>query len=148
MIKDKSYDCLDNNVIKQVKLRPTARNCGYQFLVDTGPMGANWFFKDGDRSDPWGCRVSAKSLALASQGAEEMKLRCDRFLSDLGVTYGPGDCRLSRLDFAVDFLRLLRRIVYFGSVIFKLLIISCSLKRVSYLLIFMLFRAELIHFEY
>ena len=38
---------------------------GYQFNVDTGPLGVTWLIKDAERSDPWGCRASIKSLPLA-----------------------------------------------------------------------------------
>lgn len=75
---------------------------GYQFTVDTGPLGAIWFFKDGVRSDPWGCRVSIKSLPLALFGAAEMKQRCDEFLRRLGCQLNTTACRVSRVDHAFD----------------------------------------------
>lgn len=75
---------------------------GYQFNVDTGPLGVTWLIKDAERSDPWGCRASIKSLPLALFGAEEMKRRCDEFLLALGAQLRPMDCRVSRVDFAID----------------------------------------------
>jgi len=75
---------------------------GYQYTVDTGPLGAIWFFKDGVRSDPWGCRVSIKSLPLALFGAAEMKQRCDEFLHRLGCQPSITACRISRVDYAFD----------------------------------------------
>ncbi|MEQ8299380.1 MAG: hypothetical protein RH945_02435 [Hyphomonas sp.] len=77
---------------------------GYQFNVDTGLLGETWLIKEAERSDPWGCRVSIKSLPLALFGAEEMKRRCDIFLAELGVHLRPTDCRVSRIDFAIDML--------------------------------------------
>ena len=77
---------------------------GYQFNVDTGQLGETWLIKEAERSDPWGCRVSIKSLPLALFGAEEMKRRCDNFLLGLGAHLRPMDCRVSRVDFAIDML--------------------------------------------
>lgn len=75
---------------------------GYQYTVDTGPLGATWFFKDGVRSDPWGCRVSIKSLPLALYGIAEMKQRCDALLLALGCLLSAATCRISRVDYAID----------------------------------------------
>ena len=46
---------------------------GYRYTCDTGPMGATWFFKVPSPSDPWGVRVSAKSLTLALTGVRAVE---------------------------------------------------------------------------
>lgn len=85
-------------------VKPSGSKGGYQYTVDTGLLGAIWMFKEKARSDPWGCRVSFKSFPLAIFGLEEMKKRADVFLQTLGVKIQIGDWRLSRVDFAADFL--------------------------------------------
>lgn len=77
---------------------------GYKFIVDTGELGAVYFFKEEDRSDPWGCRVSHRSLPLALFGAAEAKRRSEEFLSAMGFVIVAGICRVSRVDFALDLL--------------------------------------------
>ena len=78
---------------------------GYTFSVDTGVMGANWWFKE-PRSgpNPWGARVSSRSLPLALKGIEAVKEEHDQFLIDLGILFTEVDRRISRLDYAIDFL--------------------------------------------
>jgi hypothetical protein len=78
---------------------------GYTFSVDTGVMGANWWFKE-PRSgpNPWGARVSSRSLPLAMKGIEAVKEQHDQFLIDLGILFTEVDRRISRLDYAIDFL--------------------------------------------
>jgi len=77
---------------------------GYLYSVDTGVMGAVWWFKEpnGNR-DPWGARVSSRALPLATQGIEAVKAEHDQFLIDLGMPFTEIDRRISRLDYAIDF---------------------------------------------
>ncbi|GLK50879.1 hypothetical protein [Maricaulis virginensis] len=77
---------------------------GYAFSVDTGIMGANWWFKEPGTRDPWGARVSSRALPLAIKGIEAVKADLDRFLIALGMTFSEIDRRLSRIDYALDFL--------------------------------------------
>ncbi|PHS21048.1 MAG: hypothetical protein COA85_13460 [Robiginitomaculum sp.] len=78
---------------------------GYTYTVDTGVLGATWFFKENKSSaDTWGVRVSSKSLPLALNGAEHVKRQHDAFLTDLGCAWHPTGCRVSRIDYAIDFL--------------------------------------------
>jgi len=77
---------------------------GYAFSVDTGAMGANWWFKEPGTRDPWGARVSSRALSLVTNGIEAVKAEHDQFLRDLGMTFTDIDCRLSRIDYAIDFL--------------------------------------------
>lgn len=77
---------------------------GYLYSVDTGVMGAVWWFKEpnGNR-DPWGARVSSRALPLATQGIEAVKAEHDQFLIELGMSFTEIDRRISRLDYAIDF---------------------------------------------
>ncbi|MBL4539901.1 MAG: hypothetical protein JKP96_14660 [Oceanicaulis sp.] len=77
---------------------------GYLYSVDTGVMGAVWWFKEpnGNR-DLWGARVSSRALPLATQGIEAVKAEHDQFLIDLGMSFTEIDRRISRLDYAIDF---------------------------------------------
>lgn len=77
---------------------------GYAFSVDTGVMGANWWFKEPGTRDPWGARVSSRALPLATKGIETIKAEHDQFLMDLGMTFSEIDRRLSRIDYAIDHL--------------------------------------------
>ena len=77
---------------------------GYLYSVDTGVMGAVWWFKEpnGNR-DPWGARGSSRALPLATKGIEAVKAEHDQFLIDLGMPFTEIDRRISRLDYAIDF---------------------------------------------
>ncbi|MGY6626896.1 MAG: hypothetical protein ACXIVL_00110 [Oceanicaulis sp.] len=76
---------------------------GYAFAIDTGVMGANWWFKRPGTGDRWGARVSSRSLPLALKGIEAVKAEHDQFLITLGMTFGEIDRRISRIDYALDF---------------------------------------------
>ncbi|MBO6796952.1 hypothetical protein [Maricaulis sp.] len=78
---------------------------GYAYSVDTGELGANWWFKEPRTArDPWGVRASSRALPLAVHGIEHVKQAMDQFLTDLGMTFEEVDRRISRLDYALDFL--------------------------------------------
>lgn len=77
---------------------------GYLYTVDTGVMGAIWWFKEPTSNrDPWGARVSSRALPLATKGIEAIKAEHDQFLIDLGMSFTEIDRRISRLDYAIDF---------------------------------------------
>lgn len=77
---------------------------GYAYAVDTGVMGANWWFKEPGTGDRWGARASSRALPLATKGIEAVKAELDQFLIALGMSFTMIDCRLSRIDYAIDFL--------------------------------------------
>ena len=76
---------------------------GYAFSIDTGVMGANWWFKEPGTGDAWGARVSSRALPLATRGIEAVKAEHDQFLIDLGMRFTELDRRISRIDYAIDF---------------------------------------------
>src|SRR5688500_16451434 len=75
---------IEHNGVKMHVAESGARG-GYAFRCDTGPNGATWFFKQPNRSDPWGARVSVKSLALALYGLGGVRARLYAFLDALGI---------------------------------------------------------------
>ncbi len=78
---------------------------GYAYTIDTGALGATWFFKENKSSaDTWGVRVSSKSLPLALNGAERVKTALDAFLTSLSCEWSQAGCRVSRIDYAIDLL--------------------------------------------
>lgn len=82
----------------------TGMKGGYAYLCDTGPDGATWFFKRPNRKDPWGIRVSVKSLALALYGLGGVRKRLYEFLDGIGVRTTPHGVSIGRVDYAVDVL--------------------------------------------
>jgi len=77
---------------------------GYAFKCDTGPLGATWFFKRPNAKDPWGIRVSSKSLMLSTYGLDGARERIEGTLAALGCTLLPQPESIGRVDFAVDVL--------------------------------------------
>ncbi len=77
---------------------------GYAFRCDTGPDGATWFLKRPKPSDPWGVRVSAKSLALALYGLGGVRARLYATMDALGIVVPVGGESIGRVDYAVDVL--------------------------------------------
>src|SRR6056297_1703751 len=69
----------------------TGAKGGYQCRADTGDFGATWMFKQPNPSDPWGIRVSMKSLPLAIDGLAGAREQIEAFLDALGS--GPIDLR-------------------------------------------------------
>lgn len=77
---------------------------GYAFRCDTGPDGATWFFKEPNGNDPWGIRVSVKSLTLALYGLGGARAQIYEFLDGIGVHVSEGAESISRVDYCVDHL--------------------------------------------
>ena len=77
---------------------------GYAFRCDTGDLGATWFFKRPKAKDPWGVRVSVKSLALATYGLAGIRERIEGTLAALDFRLGTQPESIGRVDFAVDVL--------------------------------------------
>ncbi len=77
---------------------------GYAYRCDTGPFGATWFFKEPNARDPWGVRVSCKSLPLAVHGLGWVRADIYAFLEALGIATTPEGVSIGRVDYAVDIL--------------------------------------------
>ena len=77
---------------------------GYRYICDTGPLGATWFFKVPSLSDPWGVRVSAKSLPLALIGIRAVEADFIAFVTALCGELAPNAVSLGRVDYCLDFL--------------------------------------------
>lgn len=91
---------------QRMMVAPDGMLGGYRYRVDSGPLGAIWAFKCPNRADPWGMRVSVKSLTLAVLGLTQVRLDLDVFLACIGADIGPGDESISRVDCAIDVLSL------------------------------------------
>lgn len=77
---------------------------GYRYTCDTGPMGATWFFKVPSPNDPWGVRVSAKSLPLALNGIRAVEADFITLVNALCGNLAPDAVSLGRVDYCLDFL--------------------------------------------
>ena len=77
---------------------------GYAYRCDTGPEGAIWFFKKPNIRDPWGVRVSTKSLPLAVHGLGWVRTDLYKTLASLDIQTQPNKMSISRVDYAIDFL--------------------------------------------
>lgn len=82
----------------------TGARGGYRFTCDTGPIGAIWFFKVPNPSDPWGVRVSVKSLPLALNGIRAVEADLLALVSAFCGKLVPDDVSLGRVDYCLDFL--------------------------------------------
>lgn len=89
---------------KKLHVTESGARGGYAFRCDTGPLGATWFFKRPNASDPWGIRVSAKSLMLATYGLQSARERIEGTLQALGCSLAVRPESIGRVDFAVDVL--------------------------------------------
>lgn len=87
-----------------LEVAETGARGGYAFRCDTGPFGATWFFKKPKAGDPWGVRVSVKSLALALYGLGGVRARLYEFMERLGIAAPLGGESIGRIDYAVDIL--------------------------------------------
>jgi hypothetical protein len=77
---------------------------GYKFRCDTGPDGETWFFKKPNPRDPWGIRVSVKSLSLALYGLGGVRARIFEFMEAIGAPYKDGAESIGRVDYCIDLL--------------------------------------------
>ncbi|MCC3305845.1 hypothetical protein [Sneathiella sp. HT1-7] len=77
---------------------------GYAYRVDTGPDGETWFFRKPNPRDPWGIRVSVKSLSLALYGLGGVRTRLFDFMEVIGAPYPDGAESIGRVDCCLDFL--------------------------------------------
>ncbi|WP_411820228.1 hypothetical protein ABFZ85_01990 [Hyphococcus formosus] len=93
-------------VIKDIAMHVSDHGArgGYKYVCDTGPLGASWFFKSPTTKDPWGVRVSLKSLTLALIGLENGVQEIFRVLQVLCDDVDNAKVSLGRIDYALDFL--------------------------------------------
>jgi len=77
---------------------------GYAFLLDCGPDGARLAIKKPNPKNKWGITITYGSFFLALHGLGAAKANSEDVLRRLGVTYGPDDVSISRVDFCVDIL--------------------------------------------
>ena len=76
---------------------------GYRYACDTGPLGANWFFKKPTPRDDWGIRVSIRALPLAQNGIESVSADLLEIVSALGGEVQADCVSISRVDYAIDY---------------------------------------------
>ncbi len=74
---------------------------GYAFIVDTGPLGAKWMFKNNADPRQWNIFVSPSATMLLAYGYEGTRDKLWAFLDDLGAK--TTDHSINRADFAMDF---------------------------------------------
>lgn len=77
---------------------------GYAYRVDTGTLGATWFFKKPRAGDPWGVRVSFKSRPLALFGLEKVRADFEKTCLKLGLRVPLDGISIGRVDYAIDIL--------------------------------------------
>lgn len=82
----------------------TGAKGGYAYRCDTGPDGASWFFKRPNGRNPWGIRVSSKSLALALYGIDGVRTRMYDFMEAIGINTKLLKVSIGRVDYAIDVL--------------------------------------------
>jgi hypothetical protein len=74
---------------------------GYAFIVDTGPTGAKWMFKNNTDLRQWNIFVSPRASMLLAYGYEGTRDRLWNELESMGAK--PTDHSINRVDFAMDF---------------------------------------------
>ncbi|MRU14960.1 hypothetical protein FDP25_05905 [Roseovarius sp. A21] len=77
---------------------------GYSFLLEDGPLGAQWAFKKPNPKDPWGVRVAIGSTFLATQGLGEVRAYIADTMDALGMPFKTDQVSIGRADFCVDIL--------------------------------------------
>ena len=87
---------------KKLHIGSAGARGGYAYTLDTGELGATWFFKRGKKSDDWNARVSVKSATLAAYGYQVVKKQLYSDLKTFGI-YRTQES-VGRVDFAIDFL--------------------------------------------
>lgn len=76
---------------------------GYRYACDTGPLGANWFFKKPSSRDDWGIRVSVRAMPLALKGIDAVYAELVAIVSALGGELRADCVSISRIDYAIDY---------------------------------------------
>ncbi len=75
---------------------------GYAFMLDTGPLGELWSFKENTSISQWNISVSVHASSLASYGYHATRDRLIERLKAMGCKVAKESIR--RADFAMDFL--------------------------------------------
>lgn len=87
---------------KKLLVAESGARGGYAYRASTGLLGATWFFKRPNPSDPWGVRVSCGSFMLAELGLGRARSEIYRTMEQLGVSVQPHGESIGRIDYAID----------------------------------------------
>lgn len=82
------------------------RSGGMAFSAHTGDMGAEWYFLDPENrpaNNP-GITVDFRAFLLATGGLKAAQDHLEACMRAFGIPYGENQLRVTRTDFAVDFL--------------------------------------------
>ena len=82
------------------------RSGGMAFSAHTGDMGAEWYFLDPENrpaNNP-GVTVDFRAFLLATGGLRAAQAHLEACMQAFGIPYGDHQVRVTRTDFAVDFL--------------------------------------------
>ncbi|MDW3117825.1 MAG: hypothetical protein R8G60_08560 [Roseovarius pacificus] len=82
------------------------RSGGMAFSAHTGDMGAEWYFLDPENrpaNNP-GITVDFRALLLAPGGLKAAQKHLEACMQAFGIPYGENQVRVTRTDFAIDFL--------------------------------------------
>lgn len=74
---------------------------GYAFIIDTGPLGAKWMFKNNADPRQWNIFASPNATMLLAYGYEGTRDKLWKFLDVIGAKIS--DHSINRADFAMDF---------------------------------------------
>ncbi len=74
---------------------------GYAFIVDTGPLGATWMFKNNLDTKQWNIFASPRATMLLAFGYKGTRDRLWQTLDDMGAIMT--NHSINRADFAMDF---------------------------------------------
>lgn len=77
---------------------------GYSFILEDGPLGAQWAFKKPNPKDPWGVRIMIGSTFLATQGLGAARAYIADTMDALGMPFEAQQVSIGRADFCVDIL--------------------------------------------
>lgn len=87
-----------------LSVRGSGMRGGYAFSFDTGPMGAIWAMRRATSTDPFGARLSMRSLPMALTGLNAARSEVARAVGRLGLVRDQDAVSISRVDVAVDVL--------------------------------------------
>lgn len=76
---------------------------GFTYCVSKGREGAIYRFRDRPTPAQWDVHVKTRAYGLATKGLLNCKSECDDFLSRIGVSFDSSAARVSRADYAFDF---------------------------------------------
>jgi len=82
------------------------RSGGMAFSAHTGDMGAEWYFLDPENrpaNNP-GITVDFRAFLLATGGLKAARAHLETCMRAFGIPYGENQLRVTRTDFAIDFL--------------------------------------------